>query len=87
MLVENCKYYNKGRCMAQKNTPTCYYDLDDDCKKYKPDSMGIVLNINAELNWEKICKHIIYTYNLDETEIAQYLTDNIVEFADIKVNE
>ena len=95
MKVNKCEYFQNdtGCCFGQKNAPKCYCDDTDDCTvldtsklRSKNKSSGITFKVSAELNWEKICRHIIFTYNLDEKEIGKYLSDNIEDFAIIKVN-
>jgi len=83
--LEKCEHRFNGHCNAQKNMPECNYNLKDDCKKYKPIPKGISAKIDAQLNWEKICRYLIFTYNLDETEIGNYLTEHAMEYVDIKL--
>jgi hypothetical protein len=84
--MEKCKYNDNGNCTGQKCAPKCYYDLHDDCKKYKPVTRGISVDIKTELDWEKICRYLIYNYGIDEEEVGNYIRGHITEYVDIKVD-
>lgn len=88
--MNKCEYDHHGNCFAQKDTPKCYYDKDESCKRYLPDcktettsTKGISFKINTELNWEKICRNIIFTYGLDEEEIARSIEKNFTDYVKV----
>ena len=84
--MEKCKYLNKyGGCNGQKDAPKCRYDLHENCEKFRPKSgnIGINVNVGAELNWEKICRYLVFTYQLDENEIGRYLKEHLIDYVNV----
>lgn len=80
-----CKYNKNGCCTGQKNAPQCYYNLNDDCKKYKPSINSVTLKVDAKLNWEKIARYIMFQYQVNETEIVDYINEHKLDFVDVKI--
>ena len=89
-IDNKCKYNDNGYCTGQKNAPKCYYNANNECDKYNPKNQnikGIRVDIKASLNWEKICRYLIYTYNLNEEEIGSYLEKNLLDYAKISFDK
>lgn len=45
------------------------------------------INISTDLKWEKICKYIINTYNINEEEVCQYIIDHSNDFIEVKLSK
>ncbi len=83
--METCKYNKNGGCTAQKYAPECCYNLNDDCKKYKPSVNSVTLKVDAKLNWERVARHLIFQYQVNEAELVNYIREHMTDFVDVKI--
>lgn len=70
-LKNKCEYRLNGHCTGQRFAPKCDYDLNDDCKKYKPELPKLT-------KYEDIIHSIP---NMSINELSDVLKD-LIEYVD-----